>query len=50
MSDPSAPRARVPILRLTLLAIVILAGLGLFFTVGRRTPVVVAPAGSEGRR
>jgi hypothetical protein len=50
MSDPSAQRARLPILRLMLLAIVIVAGLALFFTVGRRTPVVVTPPAPEGRR
>jgi hypothetical protein len=49
MSDPSAPRARLPILRLTLLVVVIVAGLALFFTIGRRTPVVVVPAGAEVR-
>ena len=49
MSDPSTPRARLPLLRLTLLVVVIVAGLVLLFTVGRRTPVVVVPAGSEVR-
>lgn len=33
-----------PIVRLTLLAVVIAAGLGLYFWLGPRTPVVARPA------
>ncbi|HEV8356302.1 MAG TPA: hypothetical protein VGQ17_05975 [Gemmatimonadales bacterium] len=46
MPDASASHPRLPILRLVILALVILVGLGLFFTLGRRTPAVVTPAES----
>ena len=42
MKDRSAPRLRLPPLRLTLLAIVVLTGLALFFWLAPRTPVVVS--------
>jgi hypothetical protein len=47
MANTPAPPARAPIGRLLLLALVILAGLGLFFAYARHTPAVVAPAGTE---
>jgi hypothetical protein len=40
---------RLPLARLILLGLVILAGLGLFLALSRRTPVVVQPAGTESR-
>ena len=43
MPDAPASHTRLPIARLTLLGLLILIGLGLFFTLGRRTPVVAAP-------
>lgn len=38
---------RLPIARLVLLALVVLAGLGLFLALSRGTPVVVHPVGTE---
>jgi hypothetical protein len=47
MTDPSASKARSPVGRLAILTLVVLIGLGLFFLLARRTPVVVRPVESE---
>jgi hypothetical protein len=39
----------LPVNRLILLAFLVLAGLGLFLVLSRRTPVVVQPVAVEGR-
>jgi hypothetical protein len=46
---PEAPGStgRPPIGRLILLGLVVLTGLVLFFSLGRRTPAIVAPIGTE---
>jgi hypothetical protein len=49
MSDAPASQTRLPLLRLTLLGLLLLIGLALFFTLGRRTPVIAAPVTSEAR-
>ena len=43
MAGPPGSTHRVSNARLIALAIVLLAGLGLFFVLGRRTPVVIHP-------
>ena len=47
MADAPATTARLPIARLTLHALVILVGLGLFFAFASRTKPVVAPPEAE---
>ena len=49
MSQAPVTRGMLPVARLVLLAIVVLAGLGLFLWLSRSTPVVVQPAGVETR-
>lgn len=43
MADAPATRGRTPLGRLFLLGLVVLAGLGLFLALARRTPVLVTP-------
>jgi hypothetical protein len=47
MSDAPATNARLPLGRLIILGLVLLIGLGLFFVLGPRTPVMVNPSSSE---
>jgi hypothetical protein len=47
MTDPSGIPAKSPIGRLAALAILVLVGLGLFYSFAPRTPVVARPADSE---
>ena len=49
MADAPVKRGTLPVGRLILLALVVLAGLGLFLVLSRDTPVVVQPAGTEAR-
>jgi hypothetical protein len=49
MADAPSSHHQLPIVRLVILVLVILVGLGLFFTLGRRTPVVVTPTESGAR-
>lgn len=44
MSNAPEMPTRPPTSRLVVLALVVLAGLGLFFALGRGTPAVVTPA------
>ena len=46
MSDAPTP-TRLPAFRLVLLGVLLLIGVALFFTVGRRTQPVVTPASIE---
>src|SRR5206468_5447243 len=46
---PGKLMRRLPLARLILLGLLILAGLGLFLALAHRTPVVVQPAGTESR-
>ena len=45
----SVTRGTLPVGRLVLLALVVLAGLGLFLWLSHSTPTVVQPAGTEAR-
>jgi hypothetical protein len=47
MSDAPATNTRLPVARLIILGLVLLIGLGLFFVLGPRTPVMVNPSSSE---
>jgi hypothetical protein len=49
MADAPITRGALPVGRLVLLALVVLAGLALFLVLSRDTPVVVRPAGTEAR-
>lgn len=50
MAEAPGSTARPPIGRLILLGLVVLAGLVLFFMLGRRTPSIVVPVGVEDSR
>jgi len=47
MSDAPTSNAKLPVARLIILGLVLLAGLGLFFVLGPRTPTMVTPASTE---
>jgi hypothetical protein len=49
MAKDSVTRGTLPMGRLVLLVLVVLAGLGLFLWLSRSTPIVVQPAGVEAR-
>ena len=49
MAKDSVTRGTLPMGRLVLLALVVLAGLGLVLWLSRSTPVVVQPVGVETR-
>lgn len=49
MAKDSVTRGTLPVGRLVLLALVVLAGLGLFLWLSHSTPTVVQPTGTEAR-